>query len=1170
MWTLVLTPWKNLCDQMVDDLEKNFWTARGWKPTLKPKVKRLYPSTLVDILISRDSGLTLVATFATLVTIFKKHQENYHKLSAKLSQVFVDEGHYEPAVEWGQAVKQLERPTLLLTATPYRNDLKLFRVSKDDVQHYTHKEAEEDRIIRKVKFRSLEVGEPNDKELGSWCDAFSSFWKSAKKRALHSEPRAIICCAKMATVYRVTRLLRQRGINSLGVHEGFAGRRQGWFKQQTPDPKKVPFDVWVHQNKLTEGLDDHRFCVLAVLNRIRNDRKLVQQIGRVLRRSRDRVGKALVFYSKGLPVKQSWDNYREFETQPDFVDPERYRQILKRALRRQPAMEYFGGRFRRRFQPDSPQLLSQVLLRASAVVRRVRQSFKFEKFTDFTSDFLLLEDCILLGPNNKPLEGPSDSRLWVYATFQNAPLLIEHSQYEIRLGATAAVKHGHLLFVIDTEGLYPGQYLAEHTKKISPDQLGRIFGKKTVPKEVSLTNPWPAGPTVHRSTIYADDLSATPSRLTDAVFECYGVRATVLPEKAGLPSRRHYVGFHRGRISEQVRSTERTTFSLAEFVSWTGALAQLIQAEKRTPPEFFRRYLSPIVPPSVVAPRFLILNLFEGDVELEDEQEQSIELVESIVEVVDGTQANDGSLRFRCNLRYRRNGKQEKAVGATLVYEQDAARFWLRGEELNSKISVMDIDTGEAEGLSTYLNNNDEAFTVALSQPDVFYTAEAFYRIDYNSVMTSQEIEEKLSPVLQEIETTGFLLNTKVLDPRIAYFTKHKEELRTELVKQLDDAHLEPGGTDKNGRTYLDLGSDLINFDDDNQVIATLNRIPGVSVTSRSKVTLLDLAEKPEVSKICELVIGMNHCRAMIHNHGECWREKAVNGYLYPKHKLERTDTGRLKSDFQQWQRPERIPGVPELREILSPRPGMTFVYTDFSQIEIRIAAQESNDPWLLGIIQSGQDVHAMIIAHTLCKDPQAFLTAYKDPTNPKHQEAIDVRSKHKGATFNILYGATARGMAESLGISTKKAEGIITKFFFKATALKEYAAKNAKTAVETNQITTRRGFQRPFDPKVSTVEQIARQGMNTPIQSGCADLLKLSMIYMREEFRKPPYSDQEPAALLANSMHDEVITQAYPKAAEVVKERMADALHRAVDELFPGVEWDFLKEIKISDRWLK
>src|SRR5437660_7603688 len=108
----------------------------------------------------------------------------------------------------------------------------------------------------------------------------------------------------MATVELVTTHLRHRGINALGIHERFANKKEDWFKQQTPT-EEVSFDVWVHQNKLTEGLDDQRFCVLAVLNRIRNDRKLIQQIGRVLRRSRKKVGMALVLYSKGLSVERS-------------------------------------------------------------------------------------------------------------------------------------------------------------------------------------------------------------------------------------------------------------------------------------------------------------------------------------------------------------------------------------------------------------------------------------------------------------------------------------------------------------------------------------------------------------------------------------------------------------------------------------------------------------------------------------------------------------------------------------------------------------------------------------------------------------------------------------------------------------------------------------------------
>jgi superfamily II DNA or RNA helicase len=731
-WTLVLTPWSHLCNQMVGDIQTRFWKERGWKPPRRPDVTRLYPSTVAAILGRSEAQLVVVATFATLVTMFKRHPEKYRELADRIAQVFVDEGHYEPAVEWGQAVKQLRRPTVLLTATPYRNDLKLFRISKKDVHHYTHKDAEGASIVRPVTFRSLGVREPTDRELPAWCDAFASFWKGPEKRALHKQPRAIICCANMATVRRVTSLLRKRGIDALGIHERFTDRKVPWLKQDTPDPRTVAFDVWVHQNKLTEGLDDHRFCVVAVLHRIRNDRKLIQQIGRVLRRGRDAVGRALVLYSDGLTVEKSWDNYRAFETQPDFVDPDRYHQIIATVLRQQPAMEYFGGRFRHRLDTASTDLPAHVLLPPSAVVRRIRPSFKWSDFTDYTSDALLLEDRILLGPDRAPFVGPLDSRLWVYALFGNSPLLIEHSQYEIRLGATAAVRHGGILFAVDTEGMYPAKYLFDHTHKLGPGELGRIFGATTVPKEVSLTNPWPAGPTVRRSTIFADDLGSTPAQLTDAVFVCTNVRATLLPEKEGVLPRRHYVGFQRGRISEQIRSTERAAFSLREFVEWTRDLAALIDAPERKLPDFFQRYLSPTAPPAVVQPAFLTLNLFEGDVELQDPDGDPVALADSMVAIDVASGGKSGELRFSSVLRYGEiENPTTRKVTASLAYEPDRARFWFRGDELNGALFVSRPDGSDSEGLSTYLNNNDDMFTIALAEPDVYYTAESFYRIDY-------------------------------------------------------------------------------------------------------------------------------------------------------------------------------------------------------------------------------------------------------------------------------------------------------------------------------------------------------------------------------------------------------------------------------------------------------
>jgi superfamily II DNA or RNA helicase len=731
-WTLVLTPWRNLCDQMIQDLDSRFWTSRKWNPKIKPSVQRLYPSNLTKILENKSTQNVLVATFATLVTIFRKHRKDkYGQLADRLSEVFVDEGHYEPAVEWGQAVKQLNKPTLLLTATPYRNDLKLFRVKKEDVFNFTHKDAVARRIIREVEFRSLGVAEPTDRTLRDWCDAFVKFWNSARRRNLPEGARAIVCCAQMSTVREVTRLLREQNLNAIGIHEGFAATRLKWLKRHTPDPSRERANIWVHQQKLTEGLDDSRFCVLAFVNRIANDRKLIQQIGRIVRTISREPERAFVVFSEGLPLERSWKNYREFETQPGLVDPDRYRKALEQLLQMQPEMEYFGKRFRRKFETESPGLASEVLLPTSCAVREIHESFQWNDFVAFTSDFLLLNDCIILGPNSDAVVGPGQSRLWVYAVFGNTPMLIEHSHYEMRLGAMAAVQHHDLLFIADTEGVYPYEYIGDHGRKIRPDQLGRIFpSKNTTPKQVSLLNSWPTGPAIKGSTAHADNLEVIPAQLSDSVFICSNLRASVKEPNSPNIVRHRYAGFERGRIAEQLRSTERSAFSLKEFVDWTKELGGHIVSERRKLPAFFKRYLAPVDPPSQVIPNYFVLNFFESEIELIDQDGQTVELVDSIVEV---KPKEDNSSLFEFILEFRRPGSTKiKSATIVLSYDSGAERFRVQNRELNSEILVRKISREEDQGLIAFINSVDESFTVVLNKSDVFYTSQAFYQIDFS------------------------------------------------------------------------------------------------------------------------------------------------------------------------------------------------------------------------------------------------------------------------------------------------------------------------------------------------------------------------------------------------------------------------------------------------------
>src|SRR5262249_19449533 len=189
--SLVLTPWAHLRNQMVADLEKGFWKKVDLTPK-KLEVVSMFPSTAKEILKSSEPQV-IVATFTTLNDLRLNDADAYEALAQAVSLVIVDEGHYEPAVEWGKSVKGLNAKTVLLTATPYRNDLKLFRItdSKRSTHHFTHKQAVDEEIIRKLSFEELVA--PTD--IPSLSAAFAKKWKDAKRaKTLPSQgPRAIIC-----------------------------------------------------------------------------------------------------------------------------------------------------------------------------------------------------------------------------------------------------------------------------------------------------------------------------------------------------------------------------------------------------------------------------------------------------------------------------------------------------------------------------------------------------------------------------------------------------------------------------------------------------------------------------------------------------------------------------------------------------------------------------------------------------------------------------------------------------------------------------------------------------------------------------------------------------------------------------------------------------------------
>ena len=130
--------------------------------------------------VDESKGKTIfIGTIAALQATLAGWESDFHALRKKIDLVLVDEGHREPAPKWGHAVRGLGKPTILLTATPYRNDHKIFNVDPMHIYPYSHRRAVEERFIREVQFHEANFKMSAESFVKELLDFYNGkFWRS--------------------------------------------------------------------------------------------------------------------------------------------------------------------------------------------------------------------------------------------------------------------------------------------------------------------------------------------------------------------------------------------------------------------------------------------------------------------------------------------------------------------------------------------------------------------------------------------------------------------------------------------------------------------------------------------------------------------------------------------------------------------------------------------------------------------------------------------------------------------------------------------------------------------------------------------------------------------------------------------------------------------------------
>ena len=220
------------------------------------------------------------------------------------------------------------------------------------------------------------------------------------------------------------------------------------------------------------------------------------------------------------------------------------------------------------------------------------------------------------------------------------------------------------------------------------------------------------------------------------------------------------------------------------------------------------------------------------------------------------------------------------------------------------------------------------------------------------------------------------------------------------------------------------------------------------------------------------------------------------------------TVTGRLSSSSPNLQNiPVRTEKGRLLRKAFCAAPGNVLLSVDYSQIDLRVLAHESQDPVLIQSFLEGGDIHTQTAAQIFGVMPLMVTD--------------QMRSSAKAINFGIIYGQGPMGLSQSLGISLREAKEYIDNYFKNYRVVREWIDANIAAARQNGYVKTMLGHVRylpEFNMGVGSMASFAqRAAINTIVQGGSADIIKKAMIDVFTAYRGTPVQ-------MTMQVHDELI----------------------------------------------
>lgn len=399
-------------------------------------------------------------------------------------------------------------------------------------------------------------------------------------------------------------------------------------------------------------------------------------------------------------------------------------------------------------------------------------------------------------------------------------------------------------------------------------------------------------------------------------------------------------------------------------------------------------------------------------------------------------------------------------------------------------------------------------------------------------------MEMPLVSVLKSMEQEGITIDAEGLE-------RYSKELETDLIV-LEENIKKEAGVDFNVDSPRQLGDVLFEH---------------MKITSKAKKTKTgqyatgeDVLQKlKHAHPIIQMILDYRQLRKLKNTYVDPLptMRDPVDGRIHTNYMQTVAATGRLSSNNPNLQNiPIRSEKGREIRKsFISRGEDFKLMAADYSQIELRIIAALSEDKNMIEAFRSGQDIHAATAA-------KVFHTNIEDVTR-------DQRSSAKAVNFGIIYGQSAFGLSQNLGISRKEAKEIIDAYFEQYSTIKGYMDQAVAGAREKGYVETimkRRRYLKDINSANAVVRGFAeRNAINAPIQGSAADIIKMAMIGVDKAMRKAQLKSK-----MLLQVHDELVFDVYKDEIETLQELVKREMESAVQIAVPMVV-----EMEVADNWL-